>query len=169
MLPRNLVNWTAIIEGTPLTGAIKELVLPVLERKLEKFRAAGMLGEVSLDMGLEAMKIEGTLAEFSKAVMDTWGVARADGVGFRFMGAYRADDGQPVEAIEATVRGRLVKLDYGTVEQGKLTEVKFEMACTYFKVTSNSTVRHEIDLVNGIEIVNGVDRQADARKAAGLG
>ena len=42
------------------------------------------------------------------------------------------------------------------------------MTCTYYKETAGSEVLVEVDTVNGIEIINGVDMMAEHRKAIGL-
>ena len=40
-------------------------------------------------------------------------------------------------------------------------------ACSYYKLTINGATGIEIDLQNMVEIVNGVDRLAEQRRAIG--
>lgn len=169
MLPKKLVNFNVVIEGRPMAGVAEEITLPVLERAMEEYRAAGMLGPVSLDLGLEPLSLEFTLAEFNADVLAEWGVPDAAGLGVRFLGAERADDGNGVaDAVEVSVRGRWKKIDQGTVKNGELAKMKVEMPLTYFRYTRNGTVLVEIDLVAGTEISGGVNRSQGVLQAIGL-
>lgn len=167
MLPRKLVNYMGVFQGVPLAGLIPKLVLPVLARKLEDHYVGGMGGPVKIDFGQEAMQLGVTLSQHQREVINSFGDPDAAGALFRFMGAFQADDTQPVEQVEITVRGRLGKLDFGTAEMGKLVETEVEMPLTYFKYTSNGQEVIEIDLIANIFRVNGRDRNADIRRAIG--
>jgi len=168
MLPKKLYNFTVFFEGHPMAGLVEEITLPVLERTLEKWRGAGMLGPVSQDLGLEALQLDFTLGEHNREVLKFWGVQGASGVGLRFLGAAMGDDATATDAIEISVRGRLGKTDMGSVKAGEKTAVKTEMPLTYYRYSVNGTVLIEIDLIAGIEIVNGVNRSADVLKALGM-
>ncbi len=85
----------------------------------------------------------------------------------RFAGAYQRDDTGEVDAIEVVVRGRHQEIDQGKAKPGDDTEFKFKTVASYYKVSINGAVLVEIDIVNMIEIVNGVDRLADQRRAIG--
>jgi len=169
MLPRVLRNFTVVIDGYPMAGIAEELVLPSLERKMEDYRAAGMLAPVALDMGMEALKLEFTLAEFNANVIKAWGLGDAGGINVRFMGAARTDDSNSsVDAIEIAVRGRWKKLDQGTAKNADVAKMKVEMPLTYYRYKLNGDVLVEIDVIAGKEVVGGIDRSADVMKALGL-
>tara|TARA_R110000803_G_scaffold54731_8_gene111492 strand:+ start:1123 stop:1638 length:516 start_codon:yes stop_codon:yes gene_type:complete len=169
MLPKTIKNWNAFVDGVGLAGLAEEVATPVLERVTEAFRGAGMLGEVELDLGVEAMEIEFTLAEFNTGVLKQFGIPDAAGVGVRLLAAGKADDADSaVDAIEISVRGRFTKMDSGNLKAGDMAKMKCKMPLTYFKYTVNGDVIIEIDLINGIEKVDGVDRQAAVRQALGL-
>lgn len=169
MLPKILRNFNVYVDGHPLAGIAEELTLPDLERETEEYRAAGMLGAVSLDLGMAAMKLEFTLAEFSDTVLKSWGVTDASGIGVRFLGAVNSDSANnATEAVEVSVRGRWKKISQGTVKNGDLAKMKIEMPLTYYKYSSNSDVLVEIDLINGKEVVGGKDRSADLLRALGI-
>ena len=168
MYPKKLTNFHVVIDGYSMAGVADEITLPVLSRNMVEHRAGGMLGPVSLDLGLEAMKVEITLSEQARAVLASWGLEDASGLGVRFMGAAESEDGDSsVDAIEVTVRGRWKMIDTGTIKPGETAKTKVEMPITYFKYTVNGTDLIEIDLMNNIEKVNGVDRMAAIRAAIG--
>ncbi|CCG09706.1 phage major tail tube protein [Pararhodospirillum photometricum] len=169
MLPRVLKNFNVIVDGHPMAGVAEELELPDLDRKMDEYRGGGMLGEVSLDLGLEKLSLTFTLAQFDLVVLNNWGVWGASGLGVRFLGAARADDDAgAVEAIEVAGRGRWKKIELGSVKTGDRSKMKIEMPLTYYRYRSNSRDIIEIDLINNIERVNGTDRQATVNQAIGL-
>ena len=56
----------------------------------------------------------------------------------------------------------------GAAKAGDDTEFKVKTACSYYKLTINGMVEIEIDLVNMVENVGGVDRLAEQRRAIGV-
>lgn len=169
MLPKVLRNFNVIVEGRPLAGIAEEVKLPDLERKMEDYRAAGMLAPVELDLGMAALKLEFTLAEFNADVLRSWGVLDAGGINTRFLGAARADDSNAgVDAIEISVRGRWKKIEAGNAKNSDLAKMKVEMPLVYYRYNLNGTTLIEIDVVTGKEVVGGVDRSAGVMQALGM-
>lgn len=80
----------------------------------------------------------------------------------------QADDSEQVQGVEIVARGRLAKLDPGSSKVGDLTEHEYEFPLTYVKWIDNGTTVLEIDYVNMIENVNGVDRTAQTRAVLGI-
>lgn len=168
MLPRKLVNFDVVIDGRRMQGVAEEITLPKLERKTEDYQGGGMLGPVALDLGMSDLKMEFTLGEFNADVLKSWGLASAAGINIRFMGALRSDDGDgKVDALEISCRGRWKTIDKGGAKRGDGSKMKVEMPLTYIKITRNGQAEIEIDLINNIEIVGGVDRAAAVRAAIG--
>ncbi|MNO01414.1 Phage tail tube protein FII [compost metagenome] len=66
------------------------------------------------------------------------------------------------------MRGRHTELDFGNAKAGDNSQFKVKSSLSYFKLTVNSEVWIEIDHVNFIEVVFGVDRLAEQRRAMGL-
>lgn len=168
MLPRKLYDFNVIIEGNPSAGIAEEITLPKLTRKMEDHLAGGMAGPVKLDMGLEAGEIEFTLAQFDREVLKLYGALGVDAINVRFLGAARSDGDGTVEAIEIQVRGRWQEIDLGAAKRGDKTAMKVKMPLAYLKYSSDGAELIEIDWINGVEIVGGVDRTAAVRKAIGL-
>lgn len=169
MLPKIIKNFNTYIDGFSYAGLAEEIVLPSLERTTESYRGAGMLGPVDLDLGIEELKLELTLAEFNEQVLKGWGVADSSGIGVRFLGSAKADNSDSAnDAIEISVRGRWKKIDPGTVKAGEMAKMKVEMPLTYYKYTFNNNVLVEIDLINGKEVVNGTDLTSAVMRSLGL-
>lgn len=166
-LPRKLKNFNLLLDGESYAGQATEIVLPKLSRNLEEFRAGGMSGPVSADMGMQAMSMEFTVGHDVR-VYRQFGTARADGALIRFVGAYQREDSAEVSAVEVVARGRYSEIDPGTAQAGQDAPVKVTAALSYYKLTVDGVVEVEIDLMNFVEVVGGVDRLAEQRNALGL-
>lgn len=167
-LPRILKNFNVFLNGVSCAGQVNELGLPKLSRKTESSRPGGVSGEISADMGLEKLELEHTYGGYMREILNDFGIAKIDGSMLRFAGAYEREDTGEVDAVEIVVRGRHQEIDRGNAKAGDKTEFKVKSNLTYYKETINGEVVIEIDLLNMIEIVNGVDRLAEHRKAVGL-
>ncbi|MNT85789.1 Phage tail tube protein FII [compost metagenome] len=66
------------------------------------------------------------------------------------------------------VRGRHTELDFGSAKAGDNSQFKVKSSLSYYKLTVNGEVWIELDHINFIEIVFGVDRMAEQRRAIGL-
>lgn len=167
-LPRTLKNFNVFVDGVSFMGQAQEVGLPKLARKTEGFRGAGMTGEVELDVGVEKLELEHTYGGLVREIFQSFGIAKIDGVLLRFAGAYQREDTGAVDAVEIVCRGRHTEIDSGNAKAGDKSELKVKSALTYYKLSVNGTTDVEIDLINMIEIVNGVDRLAEQRAAIGL-
>ena len=167
-LPRKLKNFALFNNGVAHVGEVPEVNLPKLSRKLEDYRSGGMSGTVKLDFGMEAMEMEWTAAGYMKELFTQWGTLRHDGVMLRFAGALQADDSEEVQALEVVVRGRHTEIDFGNAKPGDKSEFKVKTAASYYKLSIDNAVVIEIDLVNMVEIVGGIDRLEAVRAALGV-
>ena len=66
------------------------------------------------------------------------------------------------------MRGRFGEIDNGTNKSGDDTEQSYTVPLTYYKIIENGKDIIEIDLLNSIFVVNGVDRLAEHRSAIGI-
>ena len=61
-----------------------------------------------------------------------------------------------------------VGIDMGDAQTGENTEHQVTSTLSYYKLTIDGTEKIEIDLVNGVFKVNGVDRLAGRRQRLGI-
>lgn len=170
-LPRTLKLMNVFIDGVSYLGVAQTLTLPKLTRKLENYRGGGMNGSAPIDLGLddEALSAELSLGGFPDTAI--WSLYAATGVSsvpLRFAGSYQRDDTAETVAVEVVLRGRQKEIDTGEAKQGEVSTSKLPLVCTYYKLTINGSETVEIDTVNLIEKVNGVDMLEEHRKNIGL-
>lgn len=167
-LPRKLKNFNLFGDGESYLGQVVEVKLPTLTRSMEDYRGGGMAGPVKIDNGQEAIELEHKYGGLMRPILRQYGITRHDGVMLRFAGAYQRDDTGGVDAVEIVIRGRHSEIDAGTAKAGDDTEFTVKTAVSYYKLTINGTVEIEIDLINMIDTVGGIDRLAAQRRAIGV-
>ena len=166
-LPRKLKAMALFIDGQHYAGECTEVTPPTLERETEDYRAGGMNGPVKLDMGGKELMLTMKMAGHVAALVQQY-AGSLSGTMLRFVQAVQADDSDQVQGVEIVARGRMTKIDPGTAKVGDLTEHEYEFAITYIKWIDNGTTLVEVDYVNMIENVGGVDRMAQTRAVLGI-
>lgn len=167
-LPRKLKNFALFNDGIAYVGEVDEVTLPKLSRKMEDWRGGGMNGSVKADFGLEPITLEWKAGGILREPLEQFGALKHDKVLLRFAGALQADDSETVQSLEVVVRGRHSELDFGNAKAGDKTEFKVKTEASYYKLSIDGATVIEIDVVNMVEVVNGVDLLADVRAAIGI-
>jgi P2 family phage contractile tail tube protein len=169
-MPRKLKNMNLFNDGTSYMGVAKSATPPPLSRKMEGYRGGGMNGPVKADLGWsdDGIQFEWKIGGLDLIVLKQFGMIKADGVMLRLAGAYQQDDTGEVVAVEMVVRGRHETIDMGESAPGEDTEHSITTTCSYYKLTVNGEELIEVDLLNFIEIIDGVDMLAEQRKAIGI-
>ncbi|MFB0974555.1 MAG: phage major tail tube protein [Tolumonas sp.] len=169
-LPKKLKQMNLFNDGENWIGIIEEFTPAKLTRKFEKYRGGGMPGAADIDLGFDdgALEIEFTIGGFELKLLQQSANSKHDGVPLRFAGAYQRDDTGDVSRVEIVSRGRIKELDSGNLKVGDNSQTKVSMTNTYYKVMVDGSTVVEVDTVNMIHIVDGVDMMADYRKAIGL-
>ncbi|MFQ2439972.1 phage major tail tube protein [Aeromonas caviae] len=169
-LPRKLKHLNLFQDGENWIGVAEDYTPAKLSQKFEAYRGGGMMGAANIHMGLDdgALDTSFTFGGAEAALLKRMGLAKIDGVALRFAGSFQRDDTGEVVAVEILQRGRFKELDRGTFKSSDNTQSKVSMVNTYYKETMNGVVLCEIDLINMIWIVDGVDLMAEHRQAIGL-
>ena len=168
-LPRILKNFGFFIDGVGYAGRCEELTLPKLTHKMEEYQGGSMFAPVEIDMGLEKLEMEVSLKEYSPEVLKQVGLTDVAGIPTRFVGAAVSDDSEgTTDAIEIFARGRYRELDLGSAKAAEASTLKASLALTYFKYVLNGETLIEVDVVNMIYVVGGVDRLEAQRKALSM-
>lgn len=166
-LPRKLKFLNLFVDGTNYVGQITELTQPKLALKLEEYRAGGMIAPVDINLGLEKLEVEFKMGGYMVELIKQFG-SSIDGVPLRFLGAYQQDESEEVTSIEVVMRGRFSEIDFGNSKAGDDTELSFKATLTYYKLIENNVDIVEVDSINTIFAVGGVDKLAQHRAAIGL-
>ena len=155
------------VDGRGFAGDIEELTPPKLSIKNEEFRGGGMDAPVEIPMGMEKLEASFTLKNYSKDVLNLFGLAPGNNVPLTMRGALESSDGS-VKPLVITLRGRIRELDDGSWKSGESATLKVAMSVDYYKRTLDGDDVHEIDIDNMIRKINGVDQLEAQRSALGM-
>jgi P2 family phage contractile tail tube protein len=163
-IPRILKNFSLFADGRGLAGLIETLTLPTITLTMEEFRGGGMDAPVEHDMGME--KLEGTfqLQEYNPDIMALLGQAN---VQLTARGAIRRD-GEDAAAVVVNMTGMIKQKEPGDWKAGESSMPTFSYTLRYYKLTVDGREIYEIDKVNMVRRVNGVDQLATIRQAIGV-
>jgi len=169
-LPRKLKNLNFFNDGNSYLGLAMSITLPPLGRKMEGYRGGGMHGPVKVDLGFsdDGIQLEWKTGGLDLISLRQFGAVNAAGIGLRFSGAFQQDDTGEVSTVEIVVRGRHETIDMGEAKPGEDTEHSITTTCSYYKLTVDNEEIIEIDLLNFIENVNGMDMLEKQRTALGI-
>lgn len=165
-LPRKLKKFTAWVDTIGYLGKVQELEPPKLSLKTEEYRSGGMDAPVEIDMGMEKLEATATFAEYSPELFEKFGVIDGKDVPFTFRGSIRADAESDAVIIE--MQGRIKELDSGSWKAGDDSTLKISIALRYYKMTIAGKEVVEVDSVNMIRKIGGVDQLSSEREALGL-
>lgn len=166
-LPAKLKNFNLFADGGNWAGLISEIQLPKLAKKVEQWRGGGMLGEIDVELGLEKLEMETKLGGLVVGALRGFGATGVSGSLLRFVGAYQEDVAGGVKPAELVVMGMHTELDPGSAKVGDNTEWSLKSTLTYLKWTISGRVEVEIDMINNVMIIDGIDRMAVIRAALG--
>ena len=169
-LPRKLKNMNLFNDGSSYLAVAKSVTLPALGRKMESYRGGGMNGPVKADLGFsdDGIQLEWKTGGLDLVSLRQFGMVKASGVLLRFTGAFQQDDTEEMSSVEVVVRGRHETIEMGDAQPGEDTEHAMTTTCSYYKLIVDGEVIIEIDLLNFVEMVDGVDMLEGQRKALGI-
>ncbi|WP_454563028.1 phage major tail tube protein [Pseudomonas sp. AIG] len=169
-LPRKLKNLNLFNDANSYVGVVKSVTLPPLGRKMESYRGGGMNGPVKADLGFsdDGIQFEWKTGGLDLIALRQFGAVNASGIALRFAGAFQQDDTGDVSAVEVVMRGRHESIEMGDNQPGEDTEHSITTTCSYYKLIVDNEEIIEIDLLNFIEKVNGIDMLEKQRAAIGL-
>lgn len=160
-------NINLFVDGRGFAGNIDNFRAPALAIKAEELRMGGMDAPIDIKMGLEKMTAGFALYKYSADILSLFGVANGQTVAFVAREVLEDFDGT-VTPVVHTMRGRILSMDGGDSKAGETATLQVEMSLTYYKLQHGSRVVQEVDALNMVHIVNGVDVLAAQRAALGI-
>jgi P2 family phage contractile tail tube protein len=162
-IPRILKNFNMFVQGNGFAGVVDEIELPKLSIHVEDHRAGGMDAPAGIDMGMEKIECNFSLAEPNPNVLVQFGLINGRSVVAQFRAA--AADDLTVVPYVIDVTGMYTELDSGTLKAGDKTQLKATLQARFYRLSLEGAVIIEIDIENMTRIING-DDQMDGIRAA---
>ena len=145
-IPEKINDFNTYLDGNKMIGVAASVTLPEVKMKTSTVSGAGINGEIdSPTIGqFESMEQEidfNVLYSSAQQVYDKTG-------GYAFKG------------LRVVEMGRVKTFNPGKVEKGEGMEAKVTLELTYLLVENDGSPLLEVDKLNGVYKVNGVDMLA---------
>lgn len=167
MKPQTLFNTNLSVRGISFRGDVPSLNLPKITIKTDDHRGGGMDAPVEMDLGLEKMEAGFTTTGVRREALGLVGLVDGNAFNGVFRGSF-LEQGGVSTAVVATVNGRLKEVDPGDWKPGEKAEFKYSVAVNYYKLEVGGRVVYEIDPINMVRVIDGVDQLAKIRADLGL-
>ena len=139
-----LKDCTISLEGDNRIGQAKSMTLPVIERKVEEMRNAGMIKPREVAMGYEKTEAAFTEAAFDPAAMALFGVYPNRDTNIIVYGYMESENGTEHSARAECV-AMLKKMDAGDWAPGEAAEAQYDIAVHEVRLFVDETLIYEID------------------------
>ena len=156
-----------IVDGRGYAGKIEEYNAPDLTISTEEFRGGGMDAAIDIDMGMEKMTTSFVLTSYDADVLALWGIKDGSTVQFTAKGSLESENGTRT-AISHHMQGKLISLARGTWGSGAKPSLTVTVSLRYYREVHGQRTINEIDVINMVRVINGVDQLAEHRANIGL-
>lgn len=169
-IPQRLTDFAVWRNGTQFMGT-SDVTLPNLTPMSETFGGAGILGEIdSPAIGqYGSLVVSFTWRALEAAAFD---VLAPDTQSLDFRGVIQATDRvsstQRQVPMRVSIRGTSKGLDLGRMAQNATMDSSNEVEVHYIKVMIDGKTVFELDKINYIFKINGIDYLAQARQMLGF-
>ncbi len=171
VVPERLTAFRVYLDGTTDMAGVADLQLPSLENMTETVRGAGIAGEYeSPTVGhFGSMVLTINWRTVSRDMLKT---LRQRAQRFDCRGAFQEYDAGAGEYVikqcRTVVQGISKKVDIGKHDTGATSDGSTEIEVLYLKVSIDGRTVVELDKLNYICVIDGVDYLRDVRKALGI-
>ncbi|XVJ50908.1 MAG: phage major tail tube protein [Vampirovibrio sp.] len=161
---RNFALW---VDGRAYAGNVEMCKLPTLELKTEEFRAGGMDAPIDIPMGMNKLECSFTLNQFSKDVLNLWGVTTGQTTPLVLRGSAESEFGLK-QPVEVRLEGKLIKVDPSEFKAGEAVKLEVMVNVHRYELKVSGQTVHLIDIPNFVRIINGFDQLAVTRLNLGI-
>ena len=161
-----LKDWNAFVDGVGYAGQVDTYTPPPLTIAQEDYRAAGMDAPIAQDMGMEKLTATLVFKNMPPEIVKRFGLVKNAETRITMRGSRENFDGTGAAEVH-NLRGRIFSATESTWQRGESTyEIGVELH--YLKQSLNGDDLVEIDVLNMVRVIGGVDQLADRRKRLGM-
>jgi P2 family phage contractile tail tube protein len=161
-IPRKLTHFNLFVDGKGFAGLCSKITNPKLSMKTEDHQGGGMDMPVPVEMGMEGMEASFTLQEYDADVFKLFGFRPEGRINLIARGSLKRD-GESIP-LQVTYRGVISEIDMGDWSAGENTELNFTVKCEFYRLDRDGETLVEIDALNTIRKIGGVDQLAGVRR-----
>ncbi len=164
-----LKRWSAWVDGIGKAGNVKSYIPPTLSIVTKDFQSGDMDMPVPIDVGMEAMETSLSLFGLDPLVLPLFGLKAGSRTTISVRSTYQDMSARETELVEV-LTGLITKIERDEMNTGDQSEnaMKMTMRLHYYKVAQAGVVLVEIDPVNHIRKLGGIDALESIRAALQL-
>jgi len=165
-IPEKINDFNAYADGTKMIGVAASVTLPEINMKSSTVAGVGVNGEIdSPTIGqFESMEQEIQFNTLYSSAADM--MSPMSNINLTFRAAQQVYDktgGYAFKGLRIVEMGRVKKFKPGKIEKGESMEATVTLELTYIMIEVDGQQLVEIDKLNGVYKVNGVDMLAGVR------
>lgn len=147
-----------VVSAKTMAIEIEEIQPPLVGDITDDFHGGGMPGPVAIPLGVQLTDASFKTTSWNADIIRRAGLAEGQRDVITFRGAaVNETDGQ-AKPIVMTIDGRLSEADVDAWSRGSRSGVGWTISTiTFYKLSINDKIIHEIDFLNMRRYVNGVD------------
>lgn len=168
-IPEKINEYNVYLDGNKMIGVAATSTLPEVNMQTSTVSGMGVNGEIdSPTLGqFESMEQEIQFNTLYSSAVDLLNPLKA--VNLTFRAAQQVSDkatggGYAFKSLRIVEMGRVKKVKLGKVEKNNSMEASVTLELTYILVEVDGVTILEIDKLNQVYSVNGVDMLADVRR-----
>ncbi len=165
-VPEKINDANAYLDGNKMIGVAASIDLPEVNMKTSTVSGMGINGELdSPTIGLfESMEQEIQFNTLYSSAADMLSPLKTVNLTFRAaQQVYDKTGGYSFKGLRVVEKGRVKKFKPGKIEKGESMEATVTLELTYFMIENDGKKLVEIDKLNGVYVVDGVDMLAEVR------
>ena len=162
-VPEKINEYNVYFDGEQMIGVVPAVDLPEIGMKSSTVTGAGMLGELdSPTIGqFESMEQEVKFNVLYSSAIDMLSPLKAVNLTFRAtQQVYNKNGGYDFKGLRVVEQGRVKKFVPGKLERTESMEATVTLELTYIMIEVDGVTMLEIDKLNQVYKVNGVDMLA---------
>lgn len=165
-----LTNGNMYINGSSFLGTIEECTLPDIKAKYAEHKALGMNGSVELPSGIDKMEAKIKFnAPYAKTMVLAADPYKAHDLMFRGnLETYEGSQRVAQVPYKCIMKAGFKNINPGSMKQHDNVETESTLNVTYCKLEIDNQVIFEIDVLNNIHKVDGVDILSTYRANLGI-
>ena len=153
-----LSRWAIWVDGIGKAGNAKEYTPPVLEVLTSDFQAGDMDMPVPVDEGMAAMESSFSIFGVDVTILPLFGLRQGERATVSVRSTYTDLEGNSYDLVEQ-LSGMISKIERDTQDTGSQRDkaMKVTMKLNYYKVVRSGVVLLEIDPINHVRKLGGID------------
>ncbi len=166
MLPQVIRGMNLFADGNGYAGVVEEITPPKLTLKTEEFKAGGMDMPLELDMGMEKLECNFTVADYDANLFKAYGLAPGKMINVTLRGAFEKDG--EISEVTMILSGTWKEVDMGTWKAGEKAQLKIAVALKKYELKIDGEEQVFIDVEGMVRRVVGTDVLEATRNAIGI-